>query len=215
MICNNSFLRKLSRLVGKDVILLGKDGMSYYGRLKSISRQNRVLLIPALLSSSGLVEILNPAEVQAVENRSAIDASDIIGFGFDITADPFVIPNDDAEAVTTETTETAVAESLSAQATHEDMLVDLEATESNGEYTAKGSNIDDGSMNGALAAKSGELVTISSLGGFLVAGILKNTSNETARLSVSYIFAPGGDGSTLFAINEAVVNLQAATAVSS
>lgn len=215
MTCNNSFLSKLSRLVGNDVIVFGKDGMSYYGRLKGISRQNRVLLLPALLSSSGLVEIRNPAEVQAVENRSAIDVSNMIGFGFDITADPFVMPNDDAEAVTTETTEATVTKFLSAQAANEDMLVDLATTEIDGEYAAEGSTIDDGSMDGALAAKSGELVTISSLGGFLIAGILKNTSKETARLSVSYIFAPGGDGSTLFAINEAVVNLQAATAVSS
>lgn len=215
MACYQSFLGKLNLLVGNDVILFGKDGMSYYGRLKGISKQNRVLLIPALLSSSGLVEIQNPTEVQAVENRSAIDASNIIGFGFDITADPFVIPNDDAEAVTSETAAATAAESLSDQTAHGDMLVDLEAAESNTEYSAETCSLDDGSMNGALGAKSGELVTISSLGGFLIAGILKNVSNETAHLSVSYIFAPGGDGNTLFSINEAVVNLVAATAVSS
>jgi hypothetical protein len=195
---NQKFLNKLSKQAGKDVILFCADSMSYYGNLKSINEKNTVALVPALLSSTGLVEISNPAEVEAVENRSSINACTIVGFGFDITADPFVIPNDDAEDVATESTVTE---------TPDDMIIDL---------TDTANDVDDNkNLYEKLDSQSGNLITIAAFGGFLLSGTLKNINKDTAELVVEYIFAPGGDGNTLFSINQAVVNLQAATSVSS
>jgi hypothetical protein len=60
-----------------------------------------------------------------------------------------------------------------------------------------------------------QLVTVSTLGGFIYAGKLEALKHRLLLLNPEYIFAPGGDGSTLFSIGKVIINLEAATAVGS
>jgi hypothetical protein len=174
---------KLKSKVGQSVVLFGVDGMSYFGELTEIQRNNVAVLKPSPLSDSSLVEIQNPAEISAVENWSKVEISSLAGFGFDITGDPFVMPDDDAEDIGIEPEGAALPEE-----------------------TAR--------AGCACPSPESPVVTISALGGFLFAGTLDNSGRGTAELSIEYIFAPGGDGSTLFQINKAIVNLNASTSVS-
>lgn len=176
---NPAFIEKLRTKIGQSVVLFGLDGMSYFGKLSSILEGKRALLTPSPLSSSGLVEIQNPAEVSAVENQSIFDASWLVGFGFDITGDPFVMPNDNSEDISIDASAPAQAQ--------------VNSHQTNGKPS---------------------VVTLGTLGGFLFAGTLDQCFRNTAQLSIDFIFAPGGDGSTVFFINKAIVNLDALTSVS-
>jgi len=185
---NLYFINKLKNKIDQDVILFGQDGMSYYGKLTEVDENNIAVLHPATLSSTNLVEIQNPAEVAAVENQAIIDLCYTVGFGYKIEADPFVLPNDDAEDVP-EPASPSQVESDECECNHDALIDKLEDLQ--------------------------PLVTIATLGGFLIAGELISVKQNTAKLKTEYIFAPGGDGSTLFSINRVLVNLEAATAVAS
>ena len=189
---NDYFIGKLIGKIGEDVILFGFDGMSYYGRLMEISEDHIGLLTPAALSSTYLVEIQNPAEVAAVENRVYILLDYLVGFGYDITADPFVIPDDNAEDVTGEGAQAPPSAA-----------------------PASGFGGDCGQSGLVDKLKAMALLTVGTLGGFLFAGYVSEVQEDTATMGIVYIFAPGGDGSTLFSINNAVVNLKAASSVAS
>ncbi|MDP4109400.1 MAG: hypothetical protein Q8878_05150 [Bacillota bacterium] len=192
MLINNKlynfyFINELRKKTDEDVILFGIDGMSYYGRLTDVDCNDSAILRPALLSSTNLVEIQNPAEVAAVENTVKVDLSNIIGFGYNITADPFVLPDENEEDVTTEGN-TAPAPDNETE------------------------NVFSGNECGE---KKYRLISYFTLGGFVFAGKILDVRQNAVRLTGEYIFAPGGDGSTLFSINRIVVNLKASTAVGS
>lgn len=186
---NFYFIQQLQKKTDEDVILFGLDGMSYYGRLKEIDCKDNATLCPAMLSSTNLVEVQNPAEVAAVENSVKVELSNLVGFGYNILADPFVLPDENKEDVTDGNT-TAYTENLGEIFIH------------NNECCCENDNL-----------QKNKLITIFTLGGFIFAGNLLDKQQETARLTGEYIFAPGGDGSTLFSINRVVVNLNAATAI--
>ena len=192
VVSNAGILNELKDKVGQDVILFGLDSMSYYGLLNDISSDNIATLLPASLSSSGLVEIQNPAEVAAVLNTISIELCNIIAFGSEITADPFVMPDDDAEDSPHET----AAASLPLPCYSSGFECNKEAL-----------------LDKLIASQ--QLVAISTLGGFIFAGRIKALKNLLLKLIPAYIFAPGGDGSTLFSIGKVVINLEAATAVGS
>ncbi len=86
---NDYFVGQLKKKIGQDVILFDKDGASYFGVLARLD--DHAWLTPSPLAFSGLVEIHNP-EYEADLNTAKIKTSQIIGFGFDIDADPFMIP---------------------------------------------------------------------------------------------------------------------------
>jgi hypothetical protein len=197
------FYDQLSCKIGSSILLFSIDGMSYFGRLVGITENLTAVLTPSPLSDSGLVEILNPAEIAAGENRSIVEAESIVAFAFDITADPFVMPDDNAEDVGEEPASPTAASPMQnapSKSAHDDAGYDL-----------KGSLED---MIGRYAEQY-EPVTLASLGGFLFAGTIRRLCYHTALLDVEYIFAPGGDGSTLFSVGEVLVNLPAVTSVSS
>ena len=179
---NPYFIQQLEKQRGNDVVLFGIDGMSYFGKLIRIEEYKTAVLYPSSLSSSGLVEILNPAEIGAGENRSKVDVFSLVGFGYDITADPFEMPDDNAEDI------------------------DI------GTNSALPNQVADRFGNNS---GSNSLKTLATLGGFLFAGTVEYSYRDVAKLSIEYIFAPGGDGSTLFSINKAIINLDALTSVSS
>jgi len=187
---NSYFIDKLKNKIDQDVILFGADGMSYYGKLVEIDTDNIATLNPAALSSTDLVEIQNPAEVAAVENSASIDLCYIVGFGYKIEADPFVLPDEDEEDVPAQDASSpSLVDTCESECNHDALIGKLKALE--------------------------PLVTIATLGGFLIAGELESIKQNTVKLRTEYIFAPGGDGSTLFSINRVLINLEAATAVAS
>lgn len=190
---NNYYLiEELKEKVGQDVILFGLDSMSYYGMLRDIGEKDIATLDPAALSSSGLVEIQNPAEVAAGVNTASIELCTIISFGYDITADPFVLPDDNDEDVPPQEAPSATSHPCGGlyPMCDTDALIDR-------------------------LVDAQQLTTVSTLGGFIFAGKLKSLKYHLVKLIPDYIFAPGGDGSTLFSINKVVINLEAATTVGS
>jgi len=187
-----AFIDELKNKIGYDVILFGLDNMSYYGLLQDIDSSNIATLVPAILSASGLVEIQNPAEVSAALNTVSIELCSIISFGYDITADPFVLPDDNAEDVPPQEEVTVSAQPC--------INLDCKCDP-------------DGLIDKLI--ESQQLIAVSTLGGFIFAGNIKSLQHRLLKLIPEYIFAPGGDGSTLFSIGKVVINLEAATAVGS
>jgi hypothetical protein len=196
------FYEELLQKIGNSVLLFGKDGMSYFGRLEAVTENFIATLTPSPLSDSGLVEILDPAEIAAGENRSAVDVKSIVAFAFDITADPFVMPDDNAEDVEEVPAPPTAAGTLAnapSKSIRDDANYDL-----------------NGSLEDTIEsfARQHESITLASIGGFLFAGTVRKMCYHTALLDVEYIFAPGGDGSTLFSVGKVLVNLPAVTSVS-
>jgi hypothetical protein len=185
-----------SAKIGKDIILFDAYGMSYYGNLQAVDDcYNVALLGPAKLSASGLVEILTPSEIIAVENIVSVDLRMVIAKGTDISADPFVIPEDaDGEA----DERTIAQEKRSRRAS---------PAGSDGQRSHM--------LIHRLNQQIGELVSITTRGGFLFAGQLADIEEGKVMLIVDTIFAPGGDGSALFSIGSAAVSLEAVISVSS
>ena len=189
---NAYFIDKLTEYIGQDVLLFGLDGMSYYGLLQEIDANNIATLLPASLSSTGLVEIQTPAEVAAVLNTVSIELCRVIAFGYDITANPFVIPNDEDEDVPPQ--ESSAASEISSECCEP--------------------VCDTTTLIGKLI-EAHQVVAVSTLGGFIFAGRIKMLRHKLLKLESEYVFAPGGDGSTLFSIGKTVINLDASTAVGS
>jgi hypothetical protein len=185
---NSSFIDKLEDQIGNDIILFGADCMSYFGNLSDVT-ENAAVLTAADLSSSGLVEIRNPSEAVAGTNTSSIKLINLVGFGYNLTADPFVYPPQEEEG-------------LGPAVSSSDVNVQPTEAYSDDKCFCHHSKL--------------EIPTIiSTFGGFIAAGGMINMDKNIAELDVEYIFAPGGDGNTLFAIDNAVINLRAATAFSS
>lgn len=190
-----SLTEALKEKIGQDVLLFSLDSMSYYGLLQDVGADNIATLRPAALSSTGLVEIQNPAEVAAVLNTVSIDLCGVIAFGYNITADPFVMPDDNAEDVPPADEE---AEEPKPALPCRQRLYPCET---------------DALIEKLLDTQ--QIITVSTFGGFLFAGRIKALKNKLLRLKAEYVFAPGGDGSTLFSVEDIAINLDAATAVGS
>jgi len=86
---NSNFIRQIKCCLCKDVVLLGTDGVCYFGKLTSIDQCCRACLEPACLSSCDNVEILSPAGVVAKQCSCKVDLSQIVAFCFDLCANPF------------------------------------------------------------------------------------------------------------------------------
>lgn len=211
---NECLIKELQRELNSDILLFGVDGFTYFGNLQAVEDCRIAILTPAIEAETTDVEILTPGgELRRVEFLR-VDLWTVVGKGTGIVSDP-IDPSGSASA----------------------------AANGSGSGSGKGSGSGSGSGKGpvkgpgprsaetlevgdterqeshclirALNRMIGDNVAITTLGGFLFAGILGDVKNELAILTVDDIFVPGTSSSISDDdVRSVVVNLEAVTSVS-
>lgn len=184
---NEALIRELERELNTDVLLFGIDGFTYFGRLQRIEDCRIASLGPAVTAETTDVEILTPGGELRTTEFLRLDLWTIVGKGTAISADPIDPPR---PPVPPPNNTIAPPPSPGRQESH--LLICQ------------------------LKRMLGDLVAITTLGGFLFEGILGVIDDELAILTVEDIFGPGTSSSISDDdVSSVVVNLEAITSVSS
>lgn len=85
---NEELICDLKREVNSDILLLGADGFTYFGRLQAIEDCRMAVLTPAITSVTSDVEIITPGGCLVTVNFARIDLWSIIAKGSGIVCDP-------------------------------------------------------------------------------------------------------------------------------
>jgi small nuclear ribonucleoprotein (snRNP)-like protein len=196
---NSCLLREIKSEINKDVFLLGVNGTSYFGSLQNVLRDRFAALTAATTAVSGLVEILTLSEIVQEPTYTLVDLYSIVGIGSNIASDPYVV-----EAVDEAFTEQS-EDGISREESEE--IVKSEAPS----ISERGEKI---SLVRLLLKQIGKQVSVTTLGGFLVEGMVIAVEDSLLTMSNTSILAPGMDGSIIETVGNVAVSLNVLTSVS-
>jgi len=186
-LCNEALIRELSRELNTDVLLFGFDGFTYFGNLQAIDFGRIAVLAPASVSGVTDVEIQTPGGETEFVSSARVDLWQIVGKGTSIATDPL---NAEDNAPPAPAAGVKADDPPGRQESH--LLINQ------------------------LKRMIGDVVVITTLGGFLFTGILTDVRCELAVLTVDEIAIPGTSTAIPKSeVKSAVVNLEALTSVSS
>ncbi|WP_094602947.1 hypothetical protein SPSIL_025570 [Sporomusa silvacetica DSM 10669] len=183
---NECLIRELEHELNTDVLLFGFDGIVYFGNLQKVDDCRIAFLSPAIEADSN-VEILSPGGEVVDVRFLNLDLWQIVAKATGVKTSPFDNGHSPGLAVSSEATQRT--EASERQESHE--LICL------------------------LKRMIGDLVVITTLGGFIFQGTLGNVDDELAFISVDEIFGPAtSSGISDDVVSTAVINLEAITSVS-
>jgi len=182
---NECLIKELEHELNTDVLLFGFDGIVYFGNLQKIDDCRVAFLSPAIEADSN-VEILSPGGEVVDVRFLNLDLWQIVAKATGVKTSPFVTTTTTATAQTEATQRTEASERQESRE-----LICL------------------------LKRMIGDLVVITTLGGFVFQGTLGNVDDELAFISVDEIFGPAtSSGISDTVVSTAVINLEAITSVS-
>ncbi|MBP2659489.1 MAG: hypothetical protein H6Q69_2521 [Firmicutes bacterium] len=182
---NECLIKELEHELNTDVLLFGFDGIVYFGNLQKIDDCRVAFLSPAIEADSN-VEILSPGGEVVDVRFLNLDLWQIVAKATGVKTSPFVTTTTTATAQTEATQRTEASERQESRE-----LICL------------------------LKRMIGDLVVITTLGGFVFQGTLGNVDDELAFISVDEIFGPAtSSGISDDVVSTAVINLEAITSVS-
>lgn len=180
---NKYLIRELELEINKDIILLGTDGMSYFGNLQAIYNDRIALLLPAKQAVTNTVECLTPAERITFRSFMKVDLLLVVAKAMGISGDPiFPVP----ATMQSGSLRTEDAPNFSKRQESHELICELKE-------------------------QIGDFVDIGVLGGFRFEGTLSSVENELARLSKPTIFAPGANGRLIQGSGSVTINLETIT----
>lgn len=186
---NECLIRELQHELNTDVLLFGFDGIVFFGNLQKIEDCRIAFLSPAIEARSN-VELLSPGGEVVDARFLHVDLWQIIAKATGVKTSPF--GNDPGlcthavlpNAETQQRTETENER----QESHDLICI--------------------------LKRMIGDLVIITTFGGFIFQGTLGNVDDELAFISVDEIFGPAtSSGISSDTVSTAVINLEAITSV--
>lgn len=185
---NECLIRELEHELNTDVLLFGFDGIVYFGNLQKVEDCRVAFLSPAVEADSN-VEILSPGGEVVDVRFLNLDLWQIIAKATGVKTSPF---DNNPGLVTTAAVPTEATQRTEASERQESReLICL------------------------LRRMIGDLVVITTLGGFVFQGTLGNVDDELAFISVDEIFGPAtSSGISDDVVSTAVINLEAITSVS-
>ncbi|CQR74543.1 hypothetical protein SOV_26490 [Sporomusa ovata DSM 2662] len=183
---NECLIKELEHELNTDVLLFGFDGIVYFGNLQKIDDCRVAFLSPAIEADSN-VEILSPGGEVVDVRFLNLDLWQIIAKATGVKTSPF--DNGKSPGLCISAEETQRTEASERQESRD--LICL------------------------LKRMIGDLVVITTLGGFVFQGTLGNVDDELAFISVDEIFGPAtSSGISDDVVSTAVINLEAITSVS-
>ena len=185
---NECLIRELEHELNTDVLLFGFDGIVYFGNLQKVEDCRVAFLSPAIEADSN-VEILSPGGEVVDVRFLNLDLWQIVAKATGVKTSPF---DNGPGLVTTAAVPTEATQRTEASERQESReLICL------------------------LRRMIGDLVVITTLGGFIFQGTLGNVDDELAFISVDEIFGPAtSSGISDDVVSTAVINLEAITSVS-
>lgn len=187
---NESLICELKHELNSDILLLGADGFSYFGRLQSIEDCRLAILTPAICAATSDVEIITPGGCLVSVDFVRVDLWSIVAKGTGIVGDP-VFSNASTPCCCREEEAVPLAPADRQQEREYDCLVRQ------------------------IKRLIGDNVALTTVGGFLFQGKLSDVCNNLAILTVDEIFIPGCGGYISdHDIRSVVVNLEAISSVS-